>query len=124
MEGLAKSSNAFPKNTESQKDIIQKSWRKSIQPQIIRELITITSTNKDVGPGNIRKSELRFLIDKEKNQSQKHSLIMYNSHPPSTSPLCLSIAPLSGHYKYKSVTDEILAQKKIGKKGVFFSNRV
>ena len=128
MQELSLSRNILLKNSKSQKDIIRKMMQ-TINSNSKGQracLIDITSTNMDVGPGKYEETRTSFPIieRRESNPMPAYSHYMFKSESPRISPLLLSVAPLPGHYRYRSITDEILLQKKIGKKGIFFSNAV
>jgi hypothetical protein len=86
-------------------------------------LIDHTSTTHDIGPGKYE--ELRSFFPqigrRESAQSVKQSSPTFKSNSPRLSPLFLSVAPIPGAYSYKTIIDEILSKKRIGKNGKFFT---
>jgi hypothetical protein len=90
------------------------------------QLINVTATPKEVGPG--RYEEPRTFFPEVRRESLPNSdkpLVqgssIFRSNSPRISPLQLTLAPLPGAYNTKSIADDILSKKKIGKKGKFFT---
>ena len=90
------------------------------------QLINITATPKEVGPGRYEEPRTFFpdvrresLPNSDKPLVQGSSIFRSNS--PQISPLQLTFAPLPGAYNIKSIADDIFSQKKVGKKGKFFT---
>ena len=86
-----------------------------------------TATNKDVGPGRYEEKRTCFpVIDRNgvilpEEKKKCKPLSIFKSHSPRISPLQLSDAPLPGKYYIKTLAEEVVAKKNIGRNGQFFT---